>query len=263
MVPLDPAAARHVRARLGLPERPGLLALRHALAYRRPGLWGDDPAAPRSVILVREGDGRVEAFGAGEPWPAVGWLAGHGRPFSLHAPDDWLATVDAMGEETERTEVETWSVESLAPVDEDPGEDAARPRPPRVAVRRLWPDDRDGFLAAAPPWALRGWQSYPALVEHGVAFGVPHGPAFAALAWVFDQADVYDAVGVYTVPRFRRLGLGRAVSSALVGYILERRGKVPLWSFSPGHLASHALAASLGFTFAASEPVLHRPPTEG
>jgi|GEM_PF-648313 GNAT superfamily N-acetyltransferase len=265
MVPLDPAAARHVRARLGLPEGPGLLALRHALAYRRPGLWGDDPAAPRSVLLTREGDGRIEAFGVGEPWPALAWLVGHGRPFVLHAPDDWLATaVDALGGGVERVEVETWSAEGDTAVDAaDEGEDAGgavRGAPPRVAVRRLDAGDHAAFVAAAPTWALRGWQSYDALIELGVAYGTPHGSGFASLAWVFDQADVYDAVGVYTAPRFRRLGLGRATASALVEHVRDRRGKIPLWSFSYDNQASRALAASLGFTPAAVESVLYHPP---
>lgn len=277
MVPLDPAAARHVRARLGLSEGPGLLALRHALAYRRPGLWGDDPAAPRSVLFVREGDGRIEAFGAGEPWPALAWLVSQGRGFSLHAPDDWLETVDSLGGAVERVDVETWSREAPAPgggetetetEDEGEGEgegegEAAAPREPaRVVVRRLGAGDRAAFTATAPAWALRGWQSYAELVEHGAAFGVPHGSGFAAVSWVFDQADRFDSVGVYTVPRFRRLGLGRAAAAALVEHVVGRRAKVPLWSFAPDNPASRALAAALDFAPAAVEAVLHRPPRE-
>src|SRR4051812_21696003 len=75
MVPLDPTAVRSLRSWPGEPPCPGLLALRHALDYSRPGLWGDDAKRPRSVVLLRAGDGRREAFGAGEPGPAVGWLA--------------------------------------------------------------------------------------------------------------------------------------------------------------------------------------------
>ncbi len=268
MVPLDPAAARHVRTRLGLPEGPGLLALRHALAYRRPGLWGDDPVAPRSVLLVREGERRIEAFGIGEPWPALGWLLGHGRGFALQAPDDWLLTASqALGGDVERVEVETWSADAVATpmAVEDDSEFGAPARPkvvPKVMVRRLNAGDRAAFCAAAPAWALRGWQSYASLIEHGAAFGVPHANGFAALAWVFDQADVYDAVGVATAPRFRRLGLGRAAAAILVTHILERRGKVPLWSFPVGHVASSGLAGSLGFAPVAAEVVVYHPPRD-
>src|SRR4051794_3478740 len=55
MVPLDPLVVRSLRSWLGEPAGPGLLALHHALAYQRPGLWGDHARVPQSVILVREG----------------------------------------------------------------------------------------------------------------------------------------------------------------------------------------------------------------
>src|SRR5437764_235966 len=144
MVPLDSLAVRSLRSWLGEPTGPGLLALHHALTYQRPGLWGDHARVPRSVVLVREGDDQLEAFGAG--------------------------------------------------------------------------------------------------------YGVPHGPGFAALAWVFDQSAGFDSIGVYTVPRYRRLGLGRAAAAALITHIARRRGKIPLWSTTPDNDASLALAASLGFT---------------
>ena len=51
------------------------LALEHALAFRRPGLWGDAARDPRSLVWLREGDGQWEAFGAGRCAPAVEWLA--------------------------------------------------------------------------------------------------------------------------------------------------------------------------------------------
>src|SRR5437016_14120473 len=85
MVPLDPLAVRSLRSWLGEPAGPGLLALHHALTYQRPGLWGDHARVPRSVVLLREGDDQLEAFGAGEPEPAVAWLAGQGRAVSLVA----------------------------------------------------------------------------------------------------------------------------------------------------------------------------------
>lgn len=251
MVPLDPAGVRDVTARLGPPAGPGLLALRHALAFRRPGLWGDSPSAPRSVLLVREGGGQFEAFGAGAPEPAVGWLAGHRRGFSLLAPDTWLDAVRARVGGVDRDEVETWSG--------GPGPPAGTP-PGGVVTRRLTAGDLAAFTAAAPAWGLRGWGSYPALIEDAAAFGVPRGAGFAALAWVFDRAGRYDALGVYTAPRYRRLGLGRAAVSALVAHVVDQRGRVPLWSTRPDNKPSRALARALGFSPAVSETVLRWPP---
>jgi len=256
MVPLAPLAARHVRSWLGTEERPGLLALRHALAYRRPGLWGDHPEAPESVVLVREGDDRLEAFGAGAPEPAVGWLAGQGRAFTLLAPGAWLGPVRTRVGGVGCGVVETWSLEP-DPAEATEGAEAAAPR---VATRRLTAADSAGFVAAAPAWGLRGWRTYPAMIGYGAAFGVPLGAGFASLAWVFDQAGAYAAIGVYTVPRFRRLGLGRAAASALVSHLESRRGKTPLWSVSPGNDASRGLARALGFTAAGKETLVLWPP---
>src|SRR3954454_12528199 len=96
MVPLDPSAAESVRSWLGGLRGPGLLDLRQALAYHRRGLWGDEAREPRSVLLVREWEGRLDVFGAGEPEPALGWLvcrAGAGRAVTLVAPSDWRGAV--------------------------------------------------------------------------------------------------------------------------------------------------------------------------
>ncbi len=103
---------------------------------------------------------------------------------------------------------------------------------------------------------MRGWRSFAALIEHGAGFGVPDGRGFVALAWVFDQADAFDAIGVSTMPRFRQLGLGRGVASALLTHIVHQRGRVPLWSTSAENAASQALARSLGFTRRATETLL-------
>src|SRR4051794_27940383 len=97
MSPLDPVAAEHVRSWLGGPCGPGLLDLHQALAYHRRGLWGDEVREPRSVLLVREGDGQLEVFGAGEAEPALGWLsrrAGVGQAVALRAPRAWWDAVE-------------------------------------------------------------------------------------------------------------------------------------------------------------------------
>lgn len=270
MVQLDPAAVRYVRTWMGASEGPGLLALRHALAYRSPGLWGDHPVEPRSVVLIREGDGQLEVFGAGEPEPAVAWIVGHLKAFTLHAPEGWAGPVGDRVGEVEQVEIETWSAGAGRPI-------KARPRalstaqaqtsaptstatPARVITRRLSAADRDTFTAAVPAWGLRGWRSFSALVEYGAAFGVPFGTGLASVAWVFDQADGFDALGVFTAPRFRRLGLGRAAALALIDHVKERRSKVPLWSVNSENEPSRSMARALGFSVAVTETLLRWPP---
>ena len=254
MVPLDPAAAWHVRSWLGPPEGPGLLALHHALAYRVPGLFGDRPGTPRGVLLVREGTGGVEVFGAGEPEPAVGWLVGNRRPFTLLAPDPWHDAVVARLGEVEFDRVETWAGAGVASPKRTPPAGAS------AIVRRLAAKDSAAFLATAPPWALRGWRTYPSLVEDGAAFGVPHAKGFAAVAWVFDRAESYDAIAAFTAPRFRRLGLGRAAATALIAHVVRELGQAPLWSARPENAPSVGMAKALGFSVGAVETLLRWPP---
>jgi GNAT superfamily N-acetyltransferase len=277
MVPLDSLAVRSLRSWLGEPSGPGVLALHHALAYQRPGLWGDHPRVPRSVVLVREGDNQLEAFGAGEPEPAVAWLADQGRAVSLVAPATWREALGTRVGSIEQAAIETWTIDPFdltmttmidAPEPEPrpaPASQAvARPESaaPRrlVTTRPLIASDAAGFAAAAPTWALRGWGTFSSLVAFGAGFGVPHGNSFAALAWIFDQSAGFDSIGVYTVPRYRRLGLARAAASALISHIARRRRKIPLWSTPPENEASLGLARSLGFTAQATEALVRWPP---
>jgi GNAT superfamily N-acetyltransferase len=276
MVPLDPAAARFVRAWLGPPEGPGLLALHHALVYHRPGLWGDAPGAPRGVLLVREGRTGLEAFGAGRHEPALGWLVGRRREFTLHAPEEWYNAARERLGAVDIDRVETWTGPGLAgpilpPTRRTTGATGAGTgagTPAAVAartvtgpvIRRLTDADAGPVVAALPPWALRGWRAYPAMIEHGAAFGVPFGVGLASVAWVFDLAENYDVLGVFTVPRFRQLGLGRAVVSALIRHVVRDRGRVPLWSTTADNEPSRGLARVLGFSVAVEESLLHWPP---
>lgn len=251
MIPLDSVAAEHVRSWLGEPRGPGLLDLHHALAHHRRGLWGDDARVPRSVLHIRQGEGQLEAFGAGEPEPALGWLLGRARqPLALLAPEDWWDAAGRRAGAAERAEALTLSVDA----------GGFLPDASAVAVRRLTAGDTEAALEAAmPAWALAGWTSCRDLVEHGAGFAVPFGRGYAALAWVSGRAAHYEAIGVLTVARFRRLGLGRAVASALVAEVLHRRGRVPLWTTTPGNAASLSLARSLGFSDAAAETYLRWP----
>ena len=246
MVPLRPEGRAHALEQLSDSDSPGLLALRHALLYARPALWADDAWRPRSVVLLRpEVGGRgSEAFGIGEPEPAVPWLVARSRRYgsSLLAPEAWNPWVEvavgAAGVET--YEVETWHDPAPPP----------RPKsaPSPITVRRLTEHDEIGFRKAAPDWALQGWGDYTSLLRHGAVFGVPHQGGFAALAWVFDQTEQFDALGVFTLPRFRRLGLGRAVAATLLDHVRRTRNKQPLWSTPAGNELSRHLALNLGFT---------------
>ena len=251
MVPLDATGSEHARTWLEGPAAPGLLALEHALRHHRPGLWGDDARRPRAVVLLRPGDDGWDAFGAGEPRPAVGWLAGRGGPITLLAPEAWEDPIRARVGPLSVSTVQTWA--PTGPL---------RPAP-RIPTRRLSAGDAIPFAEAAPPWALRGWGPVGALLEHGAAFGVPHAGGLAALAWIFDQSHRYDALAVATAPRFQRLGLGRAVASALIAHIVRDRRKFPLWSTSPENAASIALASSLGLALASSQTLLRWPPLPG
>jgi GNAT superfamily N-acetyltransferase len=300
MVPLDPLVVRSLRSWLGEPSGPGLLALHHALAFQRPGLWGDHARVPRSVVLVREGDDQLEAFGAGEPEPAVSWLIAQGRAVSLVAPASWRDEVSARAGPIEQGVVETWTIDPFdlemttmlnapgpAPEsgltrlgkgkgtgkdkDKDKDKDKGKAKPSGteaesntpsrlVATRRLIASDAAAFAAVAPPSALRGWGSFSALIGFGAGFCVPYGDTFASLAWIFDQSTGFDAISVFTVPRYRRLGLARASASALIAHVARQRHKVPLWSTTPENDASLALARSLGFMSQATEPLIRWPP---
>jgi RimJ/RimL family protein N-acetyltransferase len=226
-----------------------LLDLYQALAEHHPGLWGDDARVPRSVVLVREGAGQVEMFGAGRPEPAAGWLCRYEeRPVALMAPRDWWDAVERRVERVDRVEVLTLSADAS---DFTPVVSA-------VATRRLTAEDSEAFLSSeiAPEWSLSGWRTFRDLIERGAGYVVPFGAGYAAAAWVYSQAGRYESVGVSTVDRFRRLGLGKAVASALVTEIIQERGKVALWTTSPENEASVATARALGFSPAATETYL-------
>jgi RimJ/RimL family protein N-acetyltransferase len=230
------------------------VALRHAAIHGRPGLWGDDPARPSSVVWLREGDeGRWEAFGAGLPEPSIGWLASRsgGRPISMMAPESWEAPARSRAERLDRASVQTWT----------------RPEPPvrrasPVQVRRLEPADAPAFEAVAPTWALRSWGDFASMVARGAGFGVPNGEGegFASMAWIYESDRDHDKIGVATAAPFRRLGLGRAASMAMVEHILRDRRKAPLWTTHEGNTASMALARSLGFGSMVTETLLHWTP---
>ena len=253
MVPLDDEAIASALGREAGEDRS--VSLRHALIHRGPGLWGDHPRRPRSVVLVREGDGPGEcpAFGLGEAEPAGGWLARRGGRCALLAPATWEGAVRRRGSAVDRGIVETWV---------RPGEPDRPPRPaaPPIA-RRLTPDDASAFDRSAPGWALRAWGSFGAMIREGAAFGVPDRDGrLASVAWVFEADHERDSLAVATGARYRRLGLGLAAGSALVAHVELGRKKAALWTVAEANLPSKALARSLGFSPRAREVVLRWEP---
>ncbi len=250
MVPLEAAGVAEARSWVGEPSGPGLLSLGHALNGGRPGLWGDHPRRPRSVVLLRRGDVGWDAFGAGDAGPAVRWLGNLGDSVALLAPEEWEGPLRRVVERLGRDVVATWA--PTGPL---------RAGPP-VMVRRLERGDGAAFLRSAPRWALRGWGTFEALMSGGGAVGVPFEGGFASLAWVFEASGRYDSLGVHTVERLRRLGLGWAVAHAMMARVVGERGKFPLWSLAAGNTASASLARRLGLEWAADQ-VLWRWPSLG
>jgi len=132
--------------------------------------------------------------------------------------------------------------------------------PDRVAVRALTLEDGPAFEADVPPWALRSWGDFGSLITHGAAFGVPTADGFASLAWTYESDQEHDKIGVATRSRYQRLGLGRAVASALILQSLRDRRKSPLWVTTRENRASTALADSLGFSIVVEEKWLRWTP---
>lgn len=223
------------------------VALHHALLLRRPGLWADSSRKPRSVVLLRRGEQSWEAYGSGDPEPAIAWLARRRAPVALLAPDGWAEVLEAIAPGP--VQRATLPVRFLA-------EAAPRRSDPAIAVRRLALAEGPLLAAALPPWALRAWDSPAECLTRGAAVGVPYRDGYAALAWVAESDRHLDVLGVWTDPRYRQLGLGRAAAAGLVDLVLGPRRKDPLWATTAENAASLTLAASLGFTLELDEPLL-------
>ena len=246
MSSLEPGAIDRLLS--GEPPSHRAIALRHAAIHNRPGLRGDNPILPTSVVWLREGDeGTLEAFAAGEPGPMLAWIESQsqGRSIALLAPSEWEAPIRALGGLLSTGNLQTW----LRP-------DALRLPRSLVEVRRLRLDDARCFETSAPAWALRSWGSFESLIEQGAAFGVLASDELLATAWIYESDRDLDKIGVATLPHYQRLGLGLAVSQALVDLIVRERQKHPLWVTTPENLASVALARSLGFSIPVEETLL-------
>ena len=229
-------------------------ALRHAVMHDRPGLWGDDAERPTCVVWIRPGDdGGLEAFAEGAVGSSLEWLAfeAGGRPVALLAPASWEGAVRSMGGRVETGVVENWV---------RLGDPSRRRTLGSSEIRRLGLEDAPAFEAAVPAWALRSWGDFSAMIESGAAFGFELDGLFASVAWTYESDGERDKIGVATLSRYRRLGLGRAVASCLIGHIERERGMTPLWVTTPENAASRALAGSLGFVLERAETLLRWTP---
>ena len=154
MVPLTKAAARYAPGGSARPRRPGCWRSATPSAYDRPGLWGDDGRTPKSVILVREGNGQLKAFGAGEsnrPSPGCSGRTESSRCTPLSRGTSRSPTTS--GRSTAPSSRPGPTATRASDPSETPDDD---PRPlPKVAAWRLNPSHKGAFEAFVPPWGLR------------------------------------------------------------------------------------------------------------
>jgi GNAT superfamily N-acetyltransferase len=249
MFPLDEVAMAKVLA-WDLGEQRSL-SLRHALIHRTPGLLGDHPRSPKSVLLVCENPPPDDwhIYGAGMAEPAIGWLARCTNRFALIAPESWEGAIRKRSISISKGVVETWV--------RDPSISLFDVQSLAVTTRLLNENDVRSFELAAPEWALRGWRTYRDLIREGLAVGVPmREGGFASVAWIFESDDRHDALAVATLPRFQRLGLGRSAAANLIDQVESVRKRTPVWTVNAQNLPSRALARSLGFSPRSRESVL-------
>ena len=250
MVPLCDEAIDRVLARDD-EQAHRSVSLRHALIHRSPGLWGDHPRRPRSVVLVREDDGPEgrHAFGLGEAEPAVGWLSRLGRRVSLLAPTAWEGAIRRRGSAVLRGIVETW-VRSPG----DDGTDRRRPARSRggsarstsrrsSSPRRSWRCRAGGRSRGSSARARRS--ASPTATAGCSPWRGPSRPTTAATPWPSPPSPA--TAGSASAAR---------AGSALVAHVEAVRGKEPIWTVADENLASKALARSLGFSPRVREVVL-------
>jgi GNAT superfamily N-acetyltransferase len=247
---LEPGAIDRILAHE--PMSHGSTALRHAMMHQRPGLWGSDPARPSSIAWLRAGDDQTwEAFASGVPGPALDWIApriGSGT-VALVAPRSWEGAIRRRGVSVETATILMFSqldLMKLAGFSTD--------------SRALTVADAPAFESVAPAWALRSWGDFGLLIDRGLALGLFSAEGLVSTAWTYESDPTHDKIGVATLPRFRRLGLGRRVASALLDRVVRDRLKEPIWVTSSANAGSIALAKSLGFANPSAETLFRWTP---
>jgi GNAT superfamily N-acetyltransferase len=250
MVPLEAVAIDRLLAREPISHRS--TALRHASIHDRPCLVGDDPLDPTWVVWLRPSDeGAWEAFADGKPEPALDWIESRvGRSMvAVLAPPSWEEPVRSRVGRVEAANIRTFVDFDLMML-------------PRFSpeCRTLRIADAAAFEAITPPWALRSWGDFGSMLQRGLAVGLYSVAELISVAWTYESTANHDKIGVITVPRYRRLGLGRRVAGALIERVVNDRRKAPIWVTTASNLPSTELAKSLGFANPVAERLLRWTP---
>jgi RimJ/RimL family protein N-acetyltransferase len=250
MFPLEPGAID--RLIQGEPLSHRTTALRHASIHNRPGLMGDDPLHPSSVVWLRPGDdGGWEAFASGDPGPSLDWITekAQGATVALLAPEFWADVVRGGGAKVGTATIRTFLHYDLMRLPRFSKE-------PRVLKR----EDASEFEKVAPAWALRSWSDFDSMIDRGLALGLVSTIGFVSIAWTYESDLGHDKIGVATLPPYQSLGLGRRVAGALIERVVNDRRKAPVWVTTPENAASIALARSLGFANSINENLIRWTP---
>ena len=221
------------------------------------------PAAPRAWCCSARGTPAGRPWPPASPKPAVSWLvarAGRSRCWPRR-PGGGRSSGYVRRANLATGTLETWG----ASRDADPARDdwgRARLRP-AVGVRRLGPGDASGLR-----------RLHPGLGPEELGLVRPDAPArrrlrraprrgFATLAWVVEQDARHASIGVFTWPRYRRLGLGYAAASALMVAVVRESGRLPVWVTAAENEPSRGLAAAMGFAVRGEETLLRWPEPAG
>ena len=231
------------------------LALGHALQRGQP-VWVDHAESPRCLVMERLAQSEREVFATGELGRAVlAWLSTMRGPLVLAAPPGWMQPLSNAFKASEARRLLVFE----APEGSRPWLEPSTQR--RVKVRRpartgealAW--DVQAFEHLVPTWGWRSWQSPMACLVEGQAVLVPYRHQLVSAAWVVEDDGQRAALGVFTDPRYRQLGLATAAVSAL---LRDRRlrHREPFWFTGPDNAVSAHLATRLGLTRKRSEGLL-------
>ncbi len=90
------------------------------------------------------------------------------------------------------------------------------------------------------------WRDASEFLNHGMGYCVMYNEK--AVSWAFSAAVSSNEldIGIETLPDYRHMGLGAAVSEKMIQYCFEQ-SKRPIWQCDVNNTASQKLAEKLGF----------------